>query len=524
MGKFLPFVLLCFVVGCSKGERENETLPDSAFEHAPDSCINCQENAKSSTGQNTSVSNQETEKTPEKTTLGNGVKDGDETDVDCGGTTGVACNPGKNCSKNSDCSTVCGESGKCAFARSCRPYLGGSTCGSGEVGEPGAQHEDCCVSLPVSGYVDPANPGKKVYLDKYEITAGRIREWIRSLSEEKGKPNIKEWIKENRPALWSTEWNDFLPEDEENGSILVNRRLLGDPRPEDNGVVGPPGPGVILPPPTDEYRKLGTNYQFNSEVYVDVHGSNCAAWPGSYGFPTYWYPKEILKRDGQLERADGVGYDGKKIPAKELLDVKSMNCITNVMLAAFCAWDGGQLATSSVLDYVTETPASLGNVSGCGIQHDDHGELLGNVFTNTLQSGGRCADVYKVNATFDAGDVLPVLGSPLNAHIYSYPFLGNVTHDKSWQISAPGRVVQDYVKIQSNSSPWMDIHGNLNEASLDFSSGKFNSLFSLKYRGIGYGSSRSDLNMTLMKGENMLRIQRPEAKSALVGGRCMRFR
>ena len=44
------------------------------------------------------------------------------------------------------------------------------------------------------------------------------------------------------------------------------------------------------------------------------------------------------------------------------------------------------------------------------------------------------------------------------------------------------------------------------------------------YRGIGYGSSRSDLNVTLMRGETVLRIQRPEAKAAYTGGRCMRFK
>jgi hypothetical protein len=225
--------------------------------------------------------------------------------------------------------------------------------------------------------------------------------------------------------------------------------------------------------------------------------------------------------------------NGQPIPAKELLDVKSMNCISNAMLAAFCAWDGGQLATDEVLDYVTATPATLGNTSGCGTQYDNHGDLLGNNFSRTVQEGGRCAKVLLINATFDGGDNLPVPGSPLNIHNYHYPDLGNVTHDKVWEIGAPGRAslaveangeAVDTVRINPGDEPWMDLNGNLSEAALDVTSGTFTGYFSLKYRGIAYGSSRSALNMTLMRGETILRVQRPEAKGAYTGGRCMRFR
>jgi hypothetical protein len=278
---------------------------------------------------------------------------------------------------------------------------------------------------------------------------------------------------------------------------------------------------------------MGVDYQFGSEVYVDLHGSDCGTWDGSFGFPTYWYTATVLAHDGEMPRADGVSAAGTKVPAKDLLDVKSMNCITNVMLAAFCAWDGGQLATTEVLDYVTQTPPFLGNVSGCGTQIDDHGELLGNVFTHTVQSGGPCAPVGLINATFDAGGALPVPGSPLNAPNYHYPDLGEQTFDKAWQISAPGRAslalgangeAADVIRLHPGDEPWMDLAGNLSEAAFDTSGGGFHGLFALKYRGVGYGSSRSDLNVTLMNGESILRIQRPEAKGGYTGGRCMRFK
>jgi hypothetical protein len=462
-----------------------------------------------------------------------GIRNGTETDVDCGGDSAPKCAVGKSCQADTDCEVACSYAKKCIGEPSCRPHLGGDTCGLGEVGQSGVQHESCCRSLKVPGYTDAAHPGKTVYLDKYEITAGRIRAWIEQLAKENGgNPDVKGWIGKNRPQIWDPAWDAFLPSDYEGGTITIGRRLLGDPRPEDAGSNDPPGPGVILPPPTDQVRHLGVNYQFNSEIYVDLHGNNCGTYAGSFGFPTYYYPPDILARDGQLPRANGVTLGGAPVSAKDLLDVKSMNCITNAMLAAFCAWDGGQLATDEVLDYVTATPATLGNVSGCGTQYDDHGELLSNLFDHTVQSGGRCPAVNLVNATFDAGDNLPVAGSPLNMHNYRYPDTGSPAHDKSWQVASPGRASLaaatsgplDVVRINPADEPWMDLHGNMNEAALDMSGASFTGKFALKFRGIGYGSSRSDLNVTPIKYESVLRIQRPEAKAAYSGGRCMRFK
>jgi hypothetical protein len=463
-----------------------------------------------------------------------GVKDGTETDVDCGGPSAPKCAEGKGCLIDSDCEVACSYAKKCIAIPSCAPHLGGDTCGFGEEGEPDAQHESCCRSLPVSGYTDAAHVGQTVYLDKYEITAGRIRAWIEKLAaENNGNPNVKAWIAEHRPAIWDPAWDVFLPTDYEGGTLTIARRLLGDPRPEDSHQTGAPGPGVILPPPTDQVRHMGVNYQFGSEIYVDLHGNNCATYAGSFGSPTYYYPPDILNRDGQLPRADGVGSANEHISAKDLLDVKSMNCITNAMLAAFCAWDGGQLATNEVLDYITATPSSLGSDSGCGTQHDDHGQLLSNIFTNTVQTGGRCPDVKLINATFDAGDALPVPNSPLNQHNYSYPDTGYPSHDKAWQISAPGRgslaqganlLAVDAIRINPGDEPWMDLAGNVSEAALDMADGSFTGNFALRYRGIGYGSARSDLNLTTIPGESIHRIQRPEAKGFYTGGRCMRFK
>ena len=132
----------------------------------------------------------------------NGVKDGSETDVDCGGPNAPKCAEGKSCNADSDCAIACSDAKKCIMAPSCKPHLGGDTCGEGEVEEGGVGHESCCRSLPVPGYSDPAHPGKKVYLDKYEITAGRVRAWVEWLAaQNNGEPNLKSWIAANRPQI-----------------------------------------------------------------------------------------------------------------------------------------------------------------------------------------------------------------------------------------------------------------------------------------------------------------------------------
>jgi len=427
----------------------------------------------------------------------------------CGDSNQPKCLLGEACRRTEDCaSEACNYQGKCIEYKSCIAHYGSDTCGLGEIGSPNMQHESCCKSLEVAGFTDGNNPGKTVFVDKYEITAGRIRVFIVDIIRQSGgKPNVKDWIVSNPPKIWNADWNVFLPSDSETGTLTINRLLLGDPR--HDGELNP-GPGVIVPPATNQTVSVGFNHQFGAQVYADMHGNNCGVFAGAYGFPTYYYPPDILLKNKEVPREI----------SKDVLDTKAMNCITNAMLQAFCTWDGGQLATSEVLDYITDTPVRDISVSGCGTQYDDHDNLLNSTLTGTIQSGGRCPSVASINATFDAGDVLPIPAIPgvnVNSHIYNFPFF-NSTSDKSWQIAAPGRIAAD------NIGGWMDLAGNLSEVVLETNSGNFTGNFGLKYRGIGYGSARSDLNVKLMPGETILRIQRPEAKTALSGGRCMRFK
>jgi len=431
-----------------------------------------------------------------------------EASVTCGGS-GVKCKLGQKCSSDEDCEVACSYASKCIDVPSCKSHFGGDTCGAGEVGTPGAAHESCCRTLLVTGFSDAVHPGKSVYLDKYEITAGRMRAFITDITKRMGgKPNVRTWIAVHKPTIWNGDWGIFLPSDVSGDLITINRLLLGDPR--HDGETNP-GPGVIVPPAADQVVDFGLNFQFGAQVYADTHGNNCGLFSGAYGFPTFYYPADVLKRNNEVPRDPSL---------KDVLDSKSINCVTNAMLAAFCAWDGGQLATAEVVEFVTGGPDRPDSVSGCGTQYDNHGALLGNILSGTVQSGGRCPSVSDVNVTFDAGDVLPVPNSFLNFHNYHFPDLGPTTSDKVWQIAAPGRVLKDVVRINPADEPWMDLAGNLSESVYTTSTGRFG----LKHRGIGYGSSRSDLNVTLMPGETILRVQRPEVKSGLTGGRCMRFR
>ncbi|MDB4933933.1 MAG: Tryptophan synthase alpha chain [Labilithrix sp.] len=325
-------------------------------------------------------------------------------------------------------------------APSCKVHLGGDTCGRGEIGEPGAQHESCCRSLEVPGYADPAQPGKKVYLDKYEVTAGRVRAFVDAITKQYHRPDLKAWAGAHPPPAWNASWAQFLASDTDADSIALPNQ------------------------PAGTTGNVGTSYAFGGALYVYVHGHNCYQGAGSYGFPTYWYPDDVMtNQNGGLPRA----------ATKADLDVKAMTCIPNAVLAAFCAWDGGQLATESVLDAVTANGTRLAP-----------------------------SDPTKVNVSSDSAST---------SQVYYYPSFGpNVTHEGVSRIAAPGRVAADVVSIDGGE-PWMDLRGNLNEVALAKAGG-----FTLLYQGIGYSSARA-LN-------NPQALKLPEYKAGYAGGRCMRFR
>lgn len=410
-----------------------------------------------------------------------GFKNGSETDVDCGGQSGVKCAEGKICVADADCTGACNYTQRCVDVPSCKSHFGGDTCGTkpmypGEFGDDSAdaKNESCCRTLPVPGFDDPSHPGKQVFVDKYEITAGRIRAFIEALAAANGgQPDLKTWIAANKPPLWNDKWNLYLPSGTDAPDIQVEH------------VASNPDDG-------NRSRNAGTNALFGSPLYIYVHGHNCGSLPGSFGFPTFFYPDALLTERGEVPRANGLDENGTSIPAKDVLDAKAMTCIPNVILAAFCHWDGGQLATDEVLDFITNAPPNLGSAVGCGT---------------------RCAKLSEVQATSDSGSDTGIL--------YRFPgYPDTATHEGTARIAPPGRVFTDVVRINDGDEPWMDLHGNVHEVALDVNGETFTGNFTIKYRGIGYSSARAGGNATPPPPK----FSFPEYKAGYSGGRCMRFK
>jgi formylglycine-generating enzyme required for sulfatase activity len=213
------------------------------------------------------------------------VKNGDESDVDCGGTSTGAerCAPGRTCRAHADCaSDGCGYDGKCAIARSCTARFGGDTCGAGEAGEADAKHESCCTSAPIPGM--PNGPK----LDKYVVTAGRFRQFV-----ERTNGNLRgfaEGLGATHP-VWKQAWTTQLP------------RTVA----ETNFLLGPTGNGTA---------RRG----------CDLGASRAR---------TYWMSDAENK---------ALGETGTHPFSKDILDQKALNCVDWYMVQAFCIWDGGRMA------------------------------------------------------------------------------------------------------------------------------------------------------------------------------------
>jgi hypothetical protein len=236
-------------------------------------------------------------------TKNDGKKNGDESDVDCGGTlTGApACGVGKSCNVHADCaSNGCDYNKKCADGKSCTQHFGGDTCGAA-----GAQ-ESCCKSI------DVPLPSGTVKIDKYTITAGRFRTFV-----ERTNGNIRGYIQANKPAWWENVWDNMVPTQLDDGNYISH-----------GGVYQELGPGLFFP----------------------AAGGNQGCEIHSYGARTFRVPDAV----NTARWSDGQHY------TQDQLDEKALQCATFFMLSAFCAWDGGRLPSVAELNYAWNkgTPAS----------------------------------------------------------------------------------------------------------------------------------------------------------------------
>jgi hypothetical protein len=217
-----------------------------------------------------------------------GVKNGDESDVDCGGTTtGAAkCAVGLACKAHADCSSDgCGYDHKCAPAKSCTAHMGGDTCGSGEVGEPGAKHGSCCATATL--------PNSSAKIEKYLVTAGRMRTMIDRLNGD-----VRSFVKTLPAGTWNQGWNALVPSTKTEADEILGSYWATAPN--------DPGGGASK--------------------------RSCGA--GDYTGRTYW------------TAPSGGDYSDF---SKDQLDVKALNCVGWHLMSAFCAWDGGRMGTRAEL-------------------------------------------------------------------------------------------------------------------------------------------------------------------------------
>ncbi|CAN5924358.1 hypothetical protein BH11MYX4_BH11MYX4_00450 [soil metagenome] len=287
-----------------------------------------------------------------------GVKNGDETDVDCGGssTSAPKCGVDKACAAHSDCgSDACSYAKKCVAVKSCTAHHGGDTCGAGEVD---GGHESCCTTIPGSP------------VDKYNVTAGRFRTFV-----ERTNGNLRGYLQANAPAWWDASWNQYLPTQLDSGGDV----------PDYSGV----------------YQELGP------VVHGTAGGANMGCFVDGYGTRTYRLPDAINARMGDQQHY-----------SQEVLDEKPINCVTAYMVAAFCAWDGGRMPTKAEWD-----------------------EAWG----GSTYPWGAAPAPAGWPAAFDS-DATGIAPTPANGDVkranYNYNYWSptvKVSHDYSLYIAAPGR-------------------------------------------------------------------------------------
>jgi len=342
-----------------------------------------------------------------------GIKNGGETDVDCGGPgvsfggvsyTAPRCTYDQACATGSDCTTNgCSPGGKCV-ARSCATgeTAGIGSCGTGEVGQFVAKHESCCRSLPL--------PTRGKRLDKYEITAGRMRTFISAIG-----PNVRSWV----ATYTAANPNSQL------GKMIAINPIVGNLYPASE--VGPLNlvahMGAI---DLDNYNGIRGCY---NEYDPGVAGS------GNYGHATYWQAANKIANYGLPPRT----------LARTELDTKPLTCVMPLMLAAFCAWDGGELATFA--DYYDVWPSTYPWGAS------DIGRPNYNWCNGPPGNGGwSCQDTSLGN----------------NGVFYEYPLGQDPSRDESIWIAAPGRFAMDASATKAGGESWFDLYANLAEYTGDF--------------------------------------------------------
>jgi hypothetical protein len=339
------------------------------------------------------------------------LKNGSETDIDCGGgapTNAKRCPDDLICAADGDCaSAVCNSALRCVAGRSCKAAAtsGIVTCGKRETGDATKVHESCCRSLPL-----PVTT--TVRLDKYEVTAGRFRQFVETVG-----PNLRKWAADEVAAATPT-----------------GTRLAADI---------PASMRVLLPASATPGEPLNLVMQIGATVMdsrTPSMSQGCyqdatSDVSGAYGANTYYWDLVTLK-----------AHFGNTIAARRFTkaqyDEKPMNCGTYWMYAAFCAWDGGRMPTQAEVDEAWGT--------------NDY--PWGTTFGFPVSPGG---GAYQYEATVNYFNSRNDATNP--GLFYHFPGYGDA-YDLSGYIAAPGRFILDKTtKTSANGESWLDLGANVME-------------------------------------------------------------
>ena len=278
------------------------------------------------------------------------VQNGQETDKDCGGdgTVAHACPAGDKCLVSADCtSDGCDYTKHCAIHRSCTGiYSGGrygaDTCGRGGAGGVGvADWESCCTTVDISVKEGTMTNAQTMHLDKYKVTAGRMRAFLESQSGD-----IRDFVQQQR-AL---------------GNIPALPITNADPA----GM-------TVLDPSWDQYLPTSMDGDANEAKDCDQSGWNGTTdqcdptkYPQNppyspiYTAAKYHVGPTVWKANSQTEQGCEYGlpgthtyylgspdYEGQTPDfGQSEYDVKPVQCVDYLTAQAFCLWDGGRLETT----------------------------------------------------------------------------------------------------------------------------------------------------------------------------------
>jgi hypothetical protein len=485
-----------------------------------------------------------------------GVKNDSETDVDCGGrsspTTDHApgCADDLKCNVDSDClSTYCSVlvhtcvaapscaglvtpatilqlascAGGCPAGSTCNPdtsscvktttpvtpdrgldthdavgtadpngsgqHAGIDTCGKGESTDATGQvHESCCRSLVIPTNVLPGGDAAGARLDKYEVTAGRMRQFVESVSAADApvsgvEYDVRDWMQVQVTA----------------GTPIGARFAAQIP-------AGTTVAAILSLMPADWYSDFNIVASLGGTTMDPGHpsgsqGCYVADSANVNGASTYWWPGVTNQNVSPVVVGEDVVGSDARVFTQDYYDVKSMNCAPYWMYAAFCAWDGGHVASLAEIDAVygkqpypwdapgtaTFLPAAYTYttvttiVAGKMVSHYYQSFVPGTeYYTGAILAGtaGYNAVDLTVNWNNDS-----YAGNP--GLFYFYPSGGgNPTdapgsvgsgYDYSPFIAAPGRFYLDRTYINSPSGAgtegWQDLGANMLEMTDTLESG-----------------------------------------------------